>query len=99
MNVLKVLNAITNNEVYEVGDLVRIVGLKSVVYKSDDNDLDLGTICKVIKANPKGEARCKKLYCDLSSYSQCIKFEAIDKTDIVNRNRTWTCYGVIERLK
>lgn len=99
MNVIKVLNTTRNKEVYHAGDIVRIVGLKSIVYTKEDNDLDIGTICKVIQVRPKNRAKCKKQYCDLSSYNQCIKFEAIEKTDIYNKNATWTCYGVIERLK
>lgn len=107
MNVIKLLNSkpkvkkylYKSSEVYEEGDLVRIVGMKEIVYNNSmPNNLKLGTICKIDKVRDKSIARCQKRYCDLSSSSQCLMIHSIEDGN-KNNDRTWTCYAVIERIK
>lgn len=101
MNVIKLLNNKTyeSNEMYEKGDLVKVVGLKGIVYNKITNGIDIGTICKVVDIQDKYDKNCGKTYCNLSSRCQCIMIENIEnKPYKYIKDRTWTCYAVVERI-
>ena len=102
MNVIKLLNNKTyeSNEMYEIGDLVKIVGLKEIAYNKNHDDIDINSICKVVKVRDKYHKECKHLYCNLSSRCQCIMVENTEsKINKYIKDRTWTCYAVVEKIK
>lgn len=103
MNILKLLNSkdryknlYESNEVYEVGDLVRIVAMKEIVYNNQyrQSSLELGTVCRIVETRSRSTVRCYGDYCNFSSRSQCLKMKDINSDD-----GTWTCYVVVERVE